>query len=75
MFVPGNVVYLVAMHHYCTMLILLLTSVLLAQLLSVGLVLLFGEIVPQALCKAHSLAIGAKTAPLGALKDQPEMQL
>eukprot|EP01043_Picozoa_sp_COSAG02_P031622 COSAG02_NODE_2073_length_9931_cov_12.650020_2_plen_202_part_00 len=37
------------------------------QLLSVALVLLFGEIVPQALCKAHSLAIGAYTAPFSAL--------
>ena len=33
----------------------------------VALVLLFGEIVPQAFCKAHSLAIGAYTAPFSAL--------
>lgn len=38
------------------------------QLLSVVLVLLFGEIIPQALCKAHSLAIGAYTAPFSALR-------
>ena len=36
------------------------------QLISVALVLLFGEILPQALCKAYSLTIGAYTAPFSA---------
>ena len=38
-------------------------SPLVAILLSVTLVLFFGEVIPQALCTAYGLAIGAKTAP------------
>ena len=38
-------------------------SPLVAILMSVTLVLFFGEVIPQALCKAYGLAIGAKTAP------------
>jgi hypothetical protein len=38
-------------------------SPLIAILMSVTLVLFFGEVIPQALCTAYGLAIGAKTAP------------
>ena len=38
-------------------------SPLVAILMSVTLVLFFGEVIPQALCKAYGLAIGATTAP------------
>ena len=38
-------------------------SPLVAILMSVTLVLFFGEVIPQALCTAYGLAIGAKTAP------------
>ena len=38
-------------------------SPLITILMSVTLVLFFGEVIPQALCTAYGLAIGAKTAP------------
>lgn len=75
----AKIIPVVSRHHLCLVTLLLanamamealpifldrLTSPFLAIIMSVTLVLLFGEIIPQALCSRYSLAIGAHLSGL-----------